>query len=123
MGSGSGTSDSDIDPDSLGHVSANPVQTKKALFFGMFLALLVMCGPQNLLVWVMYGAVGFLGMLYLNQSSMLYAATPPGMPRRCRDNPPRMRSPAEWDIPFENVMVRKWEMLYTHTTMILFMPN
>ena len=62
-------------------------------------------GLTTLMWWVVYGAVGFIVMLYVNQNKMLYAPAPPGVPKLPKDNPKTMRSPEEHGLDFEDLRI------------------
>lgn len=47
----------------------------------------------------------FLGLLVLQQRSIIYMPVPPGTTRSPGDNPHGYSSPAEWNMPFENVTI------------------
>ena len=62
-------------------------------------------GLKTMCWWALYALLGFIVMLYCNQNGMLYAPAPPGMPKRPAENPPMMRSPAEFGMNYKDVKV------------------
>lgn len=44
-------------------------------------------------------------LLYVFQDKLLYFPTPPGASRFTKDNPPGYRSPADYSIEFEDLMI------------------
>jgi len=76
-----------------------------------------------------------LGALYIYQENLLYHPSIPGLPKKPRDNPRYFRSPAEYNIPFEEldietidgIQVRAWLLKQkdsrTRPTVIFFHGN
>lgn len=50
-------------------------------------------------------ALGLLVLLAAKQRSILYVPVPPGTARSPRDNPPMLRSPENWNMPFEDLTI------------------
>jgi hypothetical protein len=89
----------EITSDSLGGLIYN---NSGGLIQGTLFGVVWIWGPSlSWWQWVLAAMVGYIVMLYFKQSSMLYARTPPGMPKTPADNPPSYRSPAEHGIKHE----------------------
>jgi len=77
----------------------------------------------SLVMYVVQGALG-LGfvvgaLLYVYQDKLLYFPTPPGAPVKPEDNPHKMRSPAEWRLPFEEKLLETKDGCTIHTWLML----
>ena len=57
--------------------------------------------------------------LYLKQDSLLYYPTVGSMPQSPNDNPDGYRSPKDFEIPFENVMIRCADNVQIHAWLLL----
>ena len=93
----------------------SPMQ--KHVMNGMLLCAFFMWGGSWKLV--AYGLIAFIGMLFVNQETMLYAANPPGLPRYPEDMPPQFASPQFYGMEYENIAVDAEDGVRCHAWMIL----
>ena len=72
----------------------------------------------GLIIWTLKWFLGLATMLalvlYRNQNAMLYHPEIAGMVRDPAGNPPRLRNPSEWLIPYEDVTVETADKLKLH---------
>jgi len=72
----------------------------------------------GLIIWTLKWFLGLATMLalvlYQNQNAMLYHPEIAGMVRDPAGNPPRLRNPSEWLIPYEDVTVETADKLKLH---------
>ena len=92
-------------PESLGGVYTN---YSKWVRYGMIFGGLYWWTDGGVLNWIFYGVLFFLGMLYLQQDSLLYARKHPQIPRTPQDIPSqfKMSSPAQYDLRFQDCSIR-----------------
>lgn len=94
-------------------------QLRKYVYWGMVIGVLYFFGPgSSIFVYGFYGLLFFLGMLYLQQDSMLYACNHAAIPKRPQDNPPSMRSPEERNMTFTSETITTEDGCKIHAWMI-----
>jgi pimeloyl-ACP methyl ester carboxylesterase len=105
-------------PESLGGVVHD---YSKWVRYGMIFGGLYWYTEGGVLTWALYGTVFFLGMLYFQQNTLLYAANHPQIPRRPNDIPAqfKMSSPAQHDLRFEDVYIKCPDGEIIHSWLIL----
>uniref|UniRef100_A0A6T7NFG8 Serine aminopeptidase S33 domain-containing protein n=1 Tax=Hanusia phi TaxID=3032 RepID=A0A6T7NFG8_9CRYP len=75
--------------------------------------------------WITYAfsTLGMLGsflalFLYRNQNSLLYHPEVPGVPKDPRENPERYRNPGEWNMPYEDMIIKAEDHTELHCWLI-----
>lgn len=74
---------------------------------------------QNFTVIVLGLAAMVGGLLYVKQDSLLYYPVLDGIPKSPSENPPRYRSPDEYQVPFESHMIRCKDGVSIHAWLML----
>ena len=59
-----------------------------------------------------------LGVIYAKQDSLLYHPSAPGLPRKPADNPRSLRSPSEWNIPYQDVYIPAADGVVIHAWLL-----
>ena len=89
--------------------------------YGMIFGALYWWTEGGILTYILYGTVFFLGMLYMQQTTLLYAANHPQIPRRPDQIPSqyKMSSPAQYNLRFEDVYIKCPDGEVIHSWLIL----
>ena len=105
-------------PEALGGVTHDYA---KWVRYGMIFGALYWWTEGGVITYILYGTVFFLGMLYMQQTTLLYAANHPQIPRRPDQIPPqyKMSSPAQYNLRFEDVYIKCPDGEVIHSWLIL----
>ena len=105
-------------PESLGGLYTD---YNKWIRYGMIFGGLYWWTDGGILNWVFYGILFFLGMLYLQQDSLLYARKHPQIPRTPQQIPEKfkMSSPKQYDLRFQDCAIECADGVIIHAWLIL----
>ena len=108
-------------PESLGGLYTD---YNKWIRYGMIFGGLYWWTDGGILNWIFYGVLFFLGMLYLQQDSLLYARKHPQIPRTPQQIPAqfKMSSPAQYDLRFQDLKIECPDGVMIHAWLI-FQPE
>ena len=106
--------------DDLGRLGESKSGSFKSLLLGGIFYCFYSYGPSsNIFGWISFILSLFITNLYINQNQILYVPCPMGHSRRIRHNPPQYRSPNEYNIKFEDIMLKSSDGVQINAWLLL----